>query len=389
MKNPTRVSDEKSHALFAPSSAERYMACPGSIELSKKAPLQAESKYAAEGTAAHACLEYLGKRWDNRLQAADKARKKWGMQMVVHAEMALNHAFRVKGKKQEGREIFFEVKSDNTHIDKDFYGTADIVIVEDFGALDIMDYKYGAGVWVEVKENPQLIAYAIGVARQYDYAFDVARLTIIQPRAADAPETPIRTWEMPMQELLSWEKKFSEAIKAARKKDAPLVSGSHCHWCPAKLICPETSKRALEKARVAFAPKTGSVQFPTGWQNDPEILGKTLTALDLLDTWAQEVRNFAYHQLEKGKKIPGFKLVAKRGRREWLRPHVVQRYAALTYGADAFESKLKSPSQMEKLAGKKWVEKRCAVVSSGTTMVPDDDTRPAVNRIKEVFKDVD
>ncbi len=49
---PCRASNMVAHALLSPSSAERWMQCPGSVALSYGAP-DSSSEYADEGTAAH------------------------------------------------------------------------------------------------------------------------------------------------------------------------------------------------------------------------------------------------------------------------------------------------------------------------------------------------
>ena len=45
------------HSVFSPSSAKRWMTCPGSIALSMQCPEPETSKYAEEGTRAHDLAE--------------------------------------------------------------------------------------------------------------------------------------------------------------------------------------------------------------------------------------------------------------------------------------------------------------------------------------------
>ena len=75
---------EKVHATFSPSAAERWIACPGSVKLSENCP-KTTSKYAEEGTLAHAlaeqCLltpdknadDFVGKRIDGQLITQEMA----------------------------------------------------------------------------------------------------------------------------------------------------------------------------------------------------------------------------------------------------------------------------------------------------------------------------
>jgi hypothetical protein len=74
-------------------------------------------------------------------------------------------------------------------------------------------------------------------------------------------------------------------------------------------------------------------------------------------------------------RVPGFKLVAKRGTRQWVNDQV----AKDLLGDKAYESKLISVAQAEKIIGKKNFPADVAVsVSSGSTLAPEDDPRPAV-----------
>src|ERR1017187_8080245 len=89
---------EKAHAEFSASSAYRWLACPGSIRLCAKAEKR-ESDSAAEGTLGHEPLEALLKNGpDKRLATESFLRKKYDLEMVVHASNAAQAIWRMAPK---------------------------------------------------------------------------------------------------------------------------------------------------------------------------------------------------------------------------------------------------------------------------------------------------
>lgn len=386
----SKVSEQKSHAIMGASTAERWLECPGSIALGKDAPPQFESEYAAEGTKGHACLEALLNSRGKLLQTADFLKKTYGTEMVEHALFAVRE---VEKRLSKGSILLAEERCDLTHIDKDMWGTTDIAIVDLFGRLTVLDYKYGQGYAVEPEENAQLVFYALGVAHKYDYNFTEVCLGIIQPRAFHE-KGPIREWVISIDTLMEWSKKFEEGAKRVHDKNAPFKPGEHCRWCPAKTICPELSTKALAQAQIDFSEDGTEVILPKVSKSDilsldPERLGATLSALDRIEIWMGEMRSYAFEAMKRGKAIPGWKLAEKRSIRKWVDAAKVAKEADKKYGEFAFSRDLLSPAQLEKIGpgAKDWVEKRCSAISSGLTMVPENDPRPAVNQIELDFKD--
>lgn len=240
----------KLHAKFSASGSSRWMVCAGSIKLSEKAPPETESKWAKEGTDAHTVLEYLLRNRHKRLAAAAFLRSKYPLQMVVHAETTLNY-IEDRLAKLPGAELLIEERTNLPVSEPGQFGTADIVIVDYFGKLIVMDYKYGAGIPVHPENNSQMIYYALGVAHKLHYNFSDVELVIVQPRAWIGGKT-IRTWETTIETLIAWRELFEAGIRAAKRRNAPLISGDHCRFCPAKPICPETKNSKLRKAQSAF-----------------------------------------------------------------------------------------------------------------------------------------
>lgn len=343
----------------------RWSNCPGSVRLSEGIP-KTTSSYAEEGTLAHAFAE----EW-LRSGLKDPPAK-------CDAEMAENIKIYVEKIRQEYRDadrVYFEHRFDISRLHPGLFGTADCVLYfEKTKTLKVFDLKYGAGVPVEAVGNVQLQYYGLGAMLSLGLVCKDIELTIVQPRCAHE-DGPIRTWAFEAVTMIDFMADLLEAALATEKPDAPLVAGSHCKFCPAAGVCPELKAVANVTAAAEFAP---SLSY------DPVVLSQTLERLPLLETWVKGVREFAYSEAERGRVIPGWKLVDKRPTRKWANEEVVFRDLAL-HTALAFDDihdvSIKSPAQIEKLLPKehrKILETLEVKVSSGKTLVPTADKRPGV-----------
>ncbi len=240
---------ERKHSKYSASGAERWFACPGSVQLSEGIPSK-DSVWSIEGTKAHEVLEtYLRTiliNWTSNVVFPPNVPK----EMVHHAG---NAAMGIVGLhlKYPGSEVLVETRIPLDFIHPEAFGTFDGAVVDHFGTLHVFDYKYGAGHAVSPKENLQMIFYGLGLAHQYEWNFKKVRLWIIQPRIKgyDGPTF----WELSILELKAYVKKFTDAIERVEKFPQLYVEGSHCHWCNAKGICPLKQEAKNDKARAAFS----------------------------------------------------------------------------------------------------------------------------------------
>jgi hypothetical protein len=152
-----------------------------------------------------------------------------------------------------------------------------------------------------------------------------------------------------------------------------MQTGDHCRWCAAKPICPEMTgavDRAL-KVQLAALPK--------------EQIAMQLQQADMLEDYIKNLRALAFQLLESGHPVPGYKLVAKRGTRQWVNEAKIEAWVDANNIKDAYEPvKIKSPAQLEKLLKKDKIEfpaDMVVSVSSGSTLATEDDARPAVLQI--------
>jgi hypothetical protein len=114
---------------------------------------------------------------------------------------------------------------------------------------------------------------------------------------------------------------------------------------------------------------------------DVVTMSQMLQSADLLEQWLKDIRGLAHQVLEKGGKVPGYKLVAKRSTRQWIDDSKAAD-ALIASGVHPFkEVEVVSPAAAEKLlkkAGKELPKELVVSISSGNTMASEDDPRPAV-----------
>jgi hypothetical protein len=340
------------------STAKRVIACPASIELVAKMPPKPSSKYADEGTLLHDAISQI-------LDCKATPESVIGM---VHEGITLTQelyddkiavALAALDEIDPTKEMEFVVESRVNFGDllPGVFGSADLLGRIGKKAI-VLDWKFGNGVAVEATENEQGMFYAAAAMRtpETQWVFeDVEEIEIIivQPPM-------VKRWVTTPERIAKFEFDLIAAVNGPRTK---LESGEHCRWCAAKPTCPMVTgavDRALKTALVS---------------QDSEKISEYLEQAELLESWIDSVRVLAYHMLENNIKVPGFKLVAKRGTRQWVNDEAPVKLL----GDKAYESKLISVAQAEKIIGKKNFPADVAVsVSSGSTLAAESDPRPAV-----------
>ena len=166
-----------------------------------------------------------------------------------------------------------------------------------------------------------------------------------------------------------FERELVEAVKASQRSDAPTAVGDWCRWCTAKPICPSMTGAIDRVAHQALK------------NIDNETLGAALQRAEALEAFIADARALAQARLEKGMKVPGYKLVSKRATRQWaneLDAAEALRSAGLV---DSDIMSLNTPAQIEKVCKKLDVAfptDQVVSVSSGNTLAPESDKRPAV-----------
>ena len=348
------------------SSAKRVMACPGSVALVQKMPPKPSNSHADQGTLLHNAISAILE--DQSVDVIGTQYKDQVLTQDLYDE-----------KIMVGLSLLDEVDPDKTmeYEVETRVGFGDL-LPGVFGSTDLMgrigskaiilDWKFGTGVAVSAEENEQLMFYAAASMRtpEAQWVFDGAteiELIIIQP-----PE--IKRWTTTRARIEQFERDLVKAVTAAGLADAPLKNGDHCRWCNAKPVCPIMTG-AVDRA---VAIKMDAI--------DVDKIGAYLHNADLLEAWIKDLRALAEEMMKKGKPVTGWKMVPKRATRSWVKEDDAK--AALLQHlkeSEVIETKLVSPAAAEKLlkAQKlKLPDGLTVAISSGNTIAPESDPRPAV-----------
>jgi len=333
------------------STAKRVINCPGSVRLVQKMPPQPSSKY----------LER-----DN-VPLQSFVDEKFTMALM---EEKLLPALDLLNEIDPNNELVYKVESRVGFGDllPGVFGSTDLLGRIGDRAI-VLDWKFGDGVVVTAEENEQLMFYAAAAMRTPETAwvFDGAaeiELIIVQPPV-------MRRWVTTRERIAQFERELVRAVKTAQTPDAPLAQGDHCRWCAAKPICPQMTgavDRALKQQIVNL---------------DVDTLGQYLKNADLLEEWIKDLRALAFGLLEKNVAVPGYKLVQKQARRKWTDEQEARR-VLMEMGLKesvVVETSTMSPAQAEKALKKRFSELPEGLIkseSSGTTLAPVEDDRPAV-----------
>jgi hypothetical protein len=233
----------------------------------------------------------------------------------------------------------------------------------------VLDWKFGDGVAVDVEENPQLMFYAAASMRTPEASWAFEGATEIECIIVQPPQ--IKRWVTTPERIAKFELELVQAVKMAKKPDAPLKTGDHCRWCAAKPVCPQMTgavDRALQSSIQAI---------------DAPMLGAYLANADMLEDWIKDLRALAHQILDSGASVPGYKLVAKRGTRQWTKEDDVVHWldGKGLEPNEIYSKELLSPAQMEKVLKKRKLtlpDDLVVSVSTGTTLAVESDPRPAV-----------
>jgi hypothetical protein len=346
------------------STAKRVINCPGSVVLVQKMPPK-PSQHADRGTLLHNAIsailegknvDVIGSTYEGQVLTQDLYNEKITVALALLDEV------------DPFREMMYEVETrvGFGNLLPDVFGSTDLVGRIGTRAI-VLDWKFGDGVVVDAVENEQLMFYAAAAMRTdaAKWAFDGAteiECIIIQPPM-------IKRWVTTKERIAQFERDLVRAVQAAQLPDANLATGDHCRWCAAKPVCP------LMTGAVDRALQTQMQEL------DITMLSQYLKKAEMIESWIKDLRELAVQLLEKSLPVPGYKLVAKRGTRQWADEHIAK--VAIEFaGLNPYkEPELLSPAQAEKMFKKSKLilpDELFVTVSSGTTLASEDDPRPAV-----------
>ena len=400
----------RAHALLSPSSASRWIHCPPSALLNQTTERR-DTPYTREGTLAHAVAELKGRKYflggigPKKYDAAMKrfkADEMWQDEMDGHTDTWLE-ALKDCAAALDEPFVTLEARVNFSDCVPDGFGTADCLMIGG-SVLHVIDFKYGQGVPVDARHNPQLMLYALGALNDYDAIYDIetVRMSIVQPRIYTDPET--RQWECSADELRAWaETVVKPAAALAIRGEGEYAEGDWCRFCAARQTCRARAEAQLRLAQIASGetgPRASAPAAPPdardakrgGAQSEfklpPELsdaeVADALRVGARLKAWLSDLEDYALGACLDGREIPGFKAVAGRSVRAWSDPEGAFDAARAAGVPDAmlYERKPVTLAALEKAMGKKpFAEALGAFVTTPPgkpTLVEASDKRPAI-----------
>ena len=407
------------HAILAPSAAKRWMTCTPSARLEAQVPNK-DTAYTREGTIAHSMAEQLltialEQQWTGwpddfpeKFRMAHEAAAEGG-QLAPLFDALRNAVRQAQSENLDPWEMMQTVSENYCRIVyEDFlqarnedpeavllieqrlklgeyvpegFGSSDAVLI--YGsALQVYDLKYGKGVKVSAKHNPQMMCYALGAVLGPGelYDLDTVKMTIIQPRLEWVSTDETTYWD-----LLKWAaEELKPAAIMAYQGAGEFQPGEHCRFCNVAPRC---------KALAAKAATLNASRGDSALMTNEEIAEAIRNAASL-KSWIASLEAYALEKALEGETFPGFKVVEGRSIRQISDP---TRAMAILSDAGFEESsyikpkELKTITDLEKLLKKKGFAELLGDLvikpQGKPALVEESDPRPAFNSAKEDFKE--
>lgn len=308
------------HALLAPSSADVWSVCTGSVLLTATIP-DVENEQAAEGTAAHWVGQQIlqdsveneaasAASFEHLLGNADPAGTLITKEMVAGAKLYADHI--------HGLDIDFSNYRIEQHVEIPRIHPTECAGTPDFWgmtakALHIVDFKFGFGN-VEIFENKQLVCYYCGIIDELNIADSDLKVVfhIVQPRCFSG-DGPIKTWEVNAEDLRGLINQLSAAAHTALGTDVEVVSGNQCKHCRARHSC-ESSRQA---AVAAIEYRNAATPHPLTDQALAYELPALENALKALKYRKESLEDEAIARMGAGTNLLGLSMKPTFGHRAW------------------------------------------------------------------------
>lgn len=395
MPSPDIPADAPEHAPLGCSSADRWMVCAGAPQMEAHFE-NTTSPAAAEGTAAHEVRERCLVTGQDVEQLVGEVIEADGFKFPVTQEWARLLQPGIDLVREQKGLLFVEYRVDLGAWIPGEFGTSDtIVITED--EVWVIDLKFGRGVHVVASETRQLKMYGMGVweniVRHIPGAPTRYRLIVDQPRIPGGYTELV----IELDELLLFAETAAAAAVATQDPDAPLVvSPSGCRFClaAANAACP--ALHAFCADLLNLDPETTDMnEVPDVPDIDtltPERRSYVIQHTPMLKKWLESIHGLQLHCALQGMPTPGYKAVATQGDRAWADPEAAAEFwKGKMPVRDIYTQKLKSPAQMEKVAGtRNWAKAQELITrpEGKPALVPLADKRealiPAINLLDEL-----
>jgi hypothetical protein len=413
---------EPEHSSFiGGSNCAARIACPASYAMEQKLPPEVQKEttvYADEGSACHAAIAHA-------LNEGLDADALFGMKFPKFENFPITDELLkdaiapciqyfdnlvAAGERDGGLDFYIEKRVAIPSIPGAF-GTCDVLgRTKSYSVVG--DWKLGVGVGVyayydsdaegEIVLNAQLMFYVLGAVETCPEMFEAdpdwpIRIFIGQPRFHEDPHFDEIT--ITMKDVEAFRLVLLSVAAEAKGNNPHMEKGPHCRFMKCKSICPlhtgplfdvAAIEREVTRVRLEAAVDGGdgggaAIDWGTTY-------GQMLDLANAIEPVILEWRKQAHAYLEGGDAIPGWKLVAKRASRKWIKPDksIDRKLARMGLSKNQrMPRTLISPPQAEKLLqplGKDLPEGFYDAISSGSTLAPASDARPAKEPVSAVMK---
>ena len=353
------------------STAKRVINCPASVKLVQQMPPKPSSEHADRGTLLHNVIAELLE-FDKKPEQCIGAQYKDQTLTQELIDEKIIPALEALDAIDPDKTMEYMVETRVAFGDflPNVFGSTDLLGRKGKRAI-VLDWKFGDGVLVDSENNPQLLFYAAAAMRtpaaQWIFeGVEEIECIIVQPPA-------IRRWVTTPARVKEFERELLYAVRLSSWPEPPMQEGDHCRWCAAKPICPRMTG-AVERAL-----KGKLLEMPA------QQIAAQLHQADMIESYITDLRALAFEMLQNGVAVPGYKMVAKQSRRQWVEKAKIEAWVDANNIKDAYEPvTIKSPAQLEKVLKKAKIEfpaDMVVSVSSGDTLAADSDPRPAVLQI--------
>ncbi len=445
------MGDVRAHSRLGGSGATRWLNCSGSVPLGTalraKGLAKRSSHYADDGNAAHElaklCLEgdlhprhFLGEFFEE--WPDDPVTEEMCDAVVVYLNAVLNEKAQTPTAEMYVEQRF-ELQLSNTEPGEVFGSNDALIYHRATGRMVVFDYKHGEGIDVDVVDNDQLKFYAAGAALGQDWPLTEIELVIVQPRlwSAQSDDDRIKRWTFDVADLLDFIGTLEAGVERVKCAEVMLAdgngivdpktmhflkdqgsfphykSGEHCRFCEGVAYCPLREEEVLEHAQMGFSDITtlpalthdlgADIILPAPEELSLDRLSRVVGALAILKPWMRQCEAYLESMVLSGQPVPGWKPVQKLGRQKWdasaAENAPLEAEMAWGIGVDEiYPRKLINVGAVESLLRAKGATKEeidtfklsyITKESSGLTIAPESDPRPAVDVVQRAFGNID
>lgn len=312
------------HSLLSPSSASRWMSCPGSVALTKDLP-NIPGPSAEYGTIAHSLAEAILK--DENLPTSPLIDET----MIEGVNKYVEHIASLRVPESV---LYIEKRLSLEKVtgEKNAGGTADAIILNP-NDLIVIDLKMGYGK-VSI-DTPQLKIYALVAMQEFNRT--TATVMVFQPLIDHFAHETFTLYELEAWRNETLQPCANIALQMVKGEIPMAFSPSYqsCQWCRGKAHCPALAEEMFDAV-----------------QTDPQEveIDEFASKIALVRLWADGLEERIIRALEEGQTFKTVELGYSRpGNRKWIDEKAAEETLKLLLGSKAYTQKLISPTQAAKI----------------------------------------